>query len=385
MERAELQKQIDDLKDEVTRLQQDRIKQDSLITQIKNECDQRMREGLIEIEKANMNVQIAVNAKTISENKAAALTDQKKVLIKEVKQLRSKLDQTSDSLTHMKELNDRLNAALTNMKEFSKVQAVSSQSQSQSQSSPPIHSTVTTSVTVDYSTTSQNLESQQVIDSVTPNEIISNDILISEAETTLSDDKIQVKSPVIRESLLDANRDSISASGNEVEKDIDIDEWDLPNVSLNEFQENLVKPNATSPALSLQEKSIDFFSPLKQTILKNEVLKPVESPPVVSSKEEDEIFKTDFFSSPFTVKAERLPSAMRLTCLRCNGTVEGPKYSTCKCTQPALTAEDLHKGGSSIMGMLSKGLVSFRLGSSSAAPPNSNKEAAIAQLDLLDE
>lgn len=38
---------------------------------------------------------------------------------------------------------------------------------------------------------------------------------------------------------------------------------------------------------------------------------------------------------------ERLPSAMRLNCLRCSGTVEGPKYSTCKCSVPALMPEDL--------------------------------------------
>ena len=38
---------------------------------------------------------------------------------------------------------------------------------------------------------------------------------------------------------------------------------------------------------------------------------------------------------------ERLPSSMRLNCLRCTGTVEGPKYSTCTCTIPALVPEDL--------------------------------------------
>jgi hypothetical protein len=60
----------------------------------------------------------------------------------------------------------------------------------------------------------------------------------------------------------------------------------------------------------------------------------------------------------------RLPSAMRLMCLRCSGTVEGPKFSTCKCSTPAITAEDLNSSAAKVAssavngmfsGMLSKG------------------------------
>jgi len=58
---------------------------------------------------------------------------------------------------------------------------------------------------------------------------------------------------------------------------------------------------------------------------------------------------------------ERLPSAMRLNCLRCAGTVEGPKYSTCKCSVPALMPEDLQSSSTFSMGMGGMG------GSSSSA------------------
>lgn len=51
------------------------------------------------------------------------------------------------------------------------------------------------------------------------------------------------------------------------------------------------------------------------------------------------------FSSLIEDDPERLPSAMRLRCLRCEGSVEGPKYSTCKCSIPALTPDDLNGGG----------------------------------------
>lgn len=67
-----------------------------------------------------------------------------------------------------------------------------------------------------------------------------------------------------------------------------------------------------------------------------------------------------FFSSPFNSstddEADRLPSSMRLHCLRCKGTVEGPKFSTCKCSTPALTPDDLSNDRiSALTGMLSKG------------------------------
>ncbi len=42
-------------------------------------------------------------------------------------------------------------------------------------------------------------------------------------------------------------------------------------------------------------------------------------------------------------------------CLRCNGTVRGPRLSTCKCSVPALTQDDLHSGSAMLSGFISKG------------------------------
>ena len=39
-------------------------------------------------------------------------------------------------------------------------------------------------------------------------------------------------------------------------------------------------------------------------------------------------------------------------CLRCHGTVEGPKYSTCKCKIPAMTPEDLNKSSTIFGGFM---------------------------------
>ncbi len=86
-----------------------------------------------------------------------------------------------------------------------------------------------------------------------------------------------------------------------------------------------------------------------------------------------------FFSSPFTTpneEEERLPTAMRLHCLRCNGSVEGPKFSTCKCSTPALTPDDLNSDRlSSLTGIFKGGLFKATgLYSSSHGSSSSNNQ-----------
>ena len=46
-------------------------------------------------------------------------------------------------------------------------------------------------------------------------------------------------------------------------------------------------------------------------------------------------------------ESDRPPSSMRMVCLRCHGTVEGPKLSTCRCEEPAFSPEQLMTGISS--------------------------------------
>lgn len=71
---------------------------------------------------------------------------------------------------------------------------------------------------------------------------------------------------------------------------------------------------------------------------------------------------------------------MRLQCLRCDGSVEGPKYSTCTCKVPALQAEDVDKeerrepgsSTSSVWGLLRRSsaavMDSFKASQSSKEP-----------------
>jgi hypothetical protein len=58
---------------------------------------------------------------------------------------------------------------------------------------------------------------------------------------------------------------------------------------------------------------------------------------------------SSFFDSPVLEETNNSSLSDRtniLRCLRCDGTVEGPKYSTCKCKIPAFCADDLKQNGS---------------------------------------
>lgn len=78
------------------------------------EAERRAAQAAGEVDLANMNFQVAVTSRTATETKNAKLKDEKKVLVKEVKQLRKRLDDNDEAMAMLKGLNDRLcNAAVS--------------------------------------------------------------------------------------------------------------------------------------------------------------------------------------------------------------------------------------------------------------------------------
>jgi hypothetical protein len=106
-------------------------------------------------------------------------------------------------------------------------------------------------------------------------------------------------------------------------------------------------------------------------------------PPSVSggvSGKEDQFFSSPFTPPPDGESEGRLPTAMRLHCLRCKGTVEGPKFSTCKCSTPALTPDELSSDRlSSLTGMLRGSIFkSSNSGASSSSVHNTPSSGEIS-------
>jgi hypothetical protein len=106
-------------------------------------------------------------------------------------------------------------------------------------------------------------------------------------------------------------------------------------------------------------------------------------PPSVSSAasgKEDQFFSSPFTPPPTDGESEgRLPTAMRLHCLRCKGTVEGPKFSTCKCSTPALTPDELSSDRlSSLTGMLRGSIFKSNTSGSSSSVHNASSSGEIS-------
>ena len=74
----------------------------------KRDAEQRAREAIALMERLKLNLQIAVDYKETADEKVAALTEQKKVLVKEVKQLRKKAEADQMAVERVNALNDQL-------------------------------------------------------------------------------------------------------------------------------------------------------------------------------------------------------------------------------------------------------------------------------------
>jgi regulator of replication initiation timing len=89
---------------------------EALILKERKENERKIKEAEAQNDNITLNFQMAVAAKTSSETKLTTLTDQKKLLVKEVKQLRKKLEELTTNNEEMKVLNDRLLKAASALK-----------------------------------------------------------------------------------------------------------------------------------------------------------------------------------------------------------------------------------------------------------------------------
>lgn len=108
-----LQARIDKLERQLVNEQTNRRNLELFLAQQKVEFDLHIRESHGEVDKANMNMQVAVSGKTMAESKLVTLTEQKKLLVKEVKQLRGKLEQSGELVKQLQDMNDNLNTAVS--------------------------------------------------------------------------------------------------------------------------------------------------------------------------------------------------------------------------------------------------------------------------------
>jgi hypothetical protein len=367
--------------------------------------DEKKRELMIENDKTTINLQIAGNATSLAENRAKLLTEHKRVLVKEVKSLRVKLDQCNEIITQLKALNDRLNAAMTTMSSNSSSSEAASLSYSalsidqmlqtmdisngRADSRSPTNSIASTSKSIVFSPTDG--DEQVSDDPPTPS---------TKEEGASMTWSAPVSQNHLRELewLSEEQRALVEKRSHHEANTSDSPEQSKPSFSSSYFPPiALLAPAVmSSSSSSTPAPSSSSSTPSSATIhnrketKRNTLLSMFngENKPAMvglldlehahvegeDENEEDRLtsasasastsrshkhpsFDTSIAASSVEDEVDRTPSAMRLHCLRCHGTVEGPKYSTCKCAIPALTPEDLHSSsvtGGSIVGMFSR-------------------------------
>lgn len=393
-----------------------------------------------------MNFQMAVAGKSTAEAKSNTLSEQKKLLVKEVKQLRKKLDDSNTSIEDLKTMNDRLvkAAQILQMKLKTALQvnaAVIAPSAGEVPSDGGVHTSQDQELrgptegdgTVNKLPSDDDMQQEDIDLLLRQSGEFSASLLVAPLDVSGHDihsDHLAIEEEEKHNEQLEPRKLSNSTNNDEEERM----SWDMPQTQLRELgwltaeQSKMMEKRgekinhhanagsrSTSPApvASAFKQSDDalkdydhnsansqrrgstlslFSSVLGTTNDSSEV--PTHSTPepqnnrrsslsMISSmftsksatpsstKKDDhsdhnEPFTTKsetgkpFFSSPLDEEDsndERLPTAMRLQCLRCKGTVEGPKFSTCKCAIPALTPDDVPNNGGTLnilSGMLSK-------------------------------
>eukprot|EP01039_Chlorochromonas_danica_P000856 gene856-931_t len=390
--------------------QQGRKNLEAIMNKDRKEADRQLNNIQQQMEAINMNFEMAIAGKAAMEAKNTALSEQKRVLVKEVKQLRKKMDESTSNIDDLKALNDKLSAATLALQV--QLNEALDKIQKQSETIELLKKGHGEKAAASVTTTNDS-ESQSQGDDARD----SSDFAREQIDELLQFNQRMVESLGRNSSVgTGTGEDSTEDEGGR-ERFLSEEErpsWELPQTSLKELgwiseeQNKLVrqrlaacegqsisiapsKPNVTSPshteeaapanrrssmsmlfgvtkALSTFSSSSSSSKPSTdpaphQTAKRGSMLSFLggsssnstaghdEKPAAATGSNEETAGGSHFFSSPFSVtpatpdepdqEGDRMPSMLRMRCLRCQGTVEGPKYSTCKCPTPALLPEDL--------------------------------------------
>jgi hypothetical protein len=424
----------------------------------------KLRELLGHVDKLNLNLQMAVATRASVEDKNTTLTDQKKILVKEVKTLRKKVDASAETMTELQHLNDRLSKAVETLQNQVKLLSVRNHlnpadDTAGGEEADSITANMEDAMQID--TSAFRLEKKSPVLAATddkrsdvPDEMLDDDWQNQTADTIGGD----AVGPDNEEegSYADGRRPSWGIPGttlmelgwlsneqrNLIAQRAGIDPTAAPannnsNISVNVSGESgsetnnmssggsiinsiaatlffagpselPIQPNTSSITNSGASKRGSYFSSISPSALLSSGQNNTDAVPSTAQPSKrssflgsmfstdkkistpaitvDDVVKapvsdsrrrpSDFFDSPLPLDDSTVSAAdAKLRCLRCGGTVEGPKYSTCKCQIPALTPDALTAGvptpvGGSAAATGSKMFSVFSLASSPGfAPP----------------
>ncbi len=398
---------------------------EGLILKERREAEKKIKEAETQMDNLTMNFQMVVAEKTAAETKSTTLGEQKKLLVKEVKQLRKKLEDSNSSVEELKAMNDRLVKAAQVLQARLKTATQCIHTEPEPFDGEKESGQVENSNGETDETVRDEMEPEDIDNLLRRSGEYAATLLVPPTEESHEETSIDHTTEEDTHHEEVEKRKRLSTSNNEDEERMS---WDMPQTQLRELgwltdeqsklmekrvsgEKNSAHPgsrsgsptpfagackqsddvlkefNTSSSGIHKKNPSLSLFSSVLGTSVQDEtpnhgipepqnrrsslsMISSMFGSKLVSSSRKDDYSSTEHdeantgksaVSSPLEEDSndERLPSAMRLLCLRCKGSVEGPKFSTCKCAIPALTPDDLHAHNSSgtlnmLSGMLSK-------------------------------
>lgn len=361
--------------------------------------NREIRETLGKLDKANLNLQMAVAARSAAEDKLVVLAEQKKLLVKEVKSLRGRLQQANDTVENLMALNERSSGIypnspgnLLNSTAFpgtasfagstSRVDDLTGVALEGGGKLPGVQLNLN-----DYEETGIEdddcEDSEQGRDSEERQSWAMSATALKElgwlspeqrqlVESRVAEGPDSLKPSADLGALLPGSSFPGKSTPPLVEGVSGGGALPLPPVlgsqastgfSLGQFLSGKKSEQPLTSQGSGEKEKRSSMTQLLGSLLMGSSSSSASSAPV-QPEAASAIFKASslgnktsenavqaktkvqsFFSSPLAESSDgdtsdRAPASLRLTCLRCQGTVEGPKYSSCVCSVPMLQSEE---------------------------------------------
>jgi hypothetical protein len=310
---TELQNNVEELDEKILRLERLLAMETSSLQTAeanylrdKEDGEIRHKDSLSRIEQLGNNIQDALSGKEAADEKSARLQSEKKLLIKEVKSLRKKEEEHIELVSAMKLLKEENeNMALT-------IASLQQQLQKQSLESPK----------------STNSEVESLEGSIGKSSLAVS-IDGSETSTSTADNLNKGEGGASQvDQIIDSDRSSQNSSPTSSSPQSTLQVLSRAFRSESAVNgEDLSEPS-TAPSSSQQQPSAGSSSSRRPSLMQS--LGSVFRRPNQQQLQEEEDDSPSSSSSEF-----------KMRCYRCQGTVEGPKYSTCKCPVPAMCPEDV--------------------------------------------
>lgn len=300
--------------------------------QEKKESEKQIREVVQQMEQTQLDMSMAVSAKTAAETKASQLSEQKKVLVKEVKQGRRKQEESNDQISALKATIVAQQAQLNILQAGGNSGSGNNSTRSSFRAFTPVDS--------DHNTTATGA----LLDRDSDDEEDTDVSVASSSPTTASaSGSMKAASARSKRSPTGSSEDLLAATSppNYPSPPPEEEAGSVPSTSTGTATSYLSSMFASATTISNNAQPLLDDSMFRFSMDGSDSDSQQQQQQQQQSRSPHGHGDNSTSAGTTATGAPSVAEDFKLRCLRCKGTVEGPKYSTCKCAVPAMCLEDI--------------------------------------------